>query len=361
MAPASIIPIEKGDRVLDICAAPGGKSTQVGARLQNSGVLFTNDISASRAQALVKNIELFGIKNAVITNETPANLAERLPGYFDKILIDAPCSGEGMFRKDPAVARKWGDKMIQFCLSQQKDILEKAAVMLREGGEILYSTCTFDIGENEGAVNYFLDTHDDFELLPIAHMPYGFAEGYTDGMREALKGCARLFPHRIKGEGHFLARLRKKGSPAACFLAEEKGVDVTKIEEFMDFCQEALCVSFDGIFKRVKDSLYLLPKGVPDLKGLHVMKSGWYLGEIRKKRFEPTQALAMGISKAEAKKTVDLPLGDERVLRYLKGETIEADGEDGWNLVLVDSYPLGWGKLSGGRLKNKYHPGWRWM
>ena len=365
MSPGAVIDIEEGDRVLDICAAPGGKSTQVGARLNNTGVLVSNDISTSRIKALVKNIEIFGIKNTIITNESPKKLRTKFEGYFDKILIDAPCSGEGMFRKEPDVIKAWGDSMSKSCVEQQADILEHAAAMLKSGGEILYSTCTFAPEENEKSVNDFLDKHEDFEVVKISD-EYGFEPGHPEWIengREELKGCARLFPHKIKGEGHFLALLRHKGekySSSALFV-EEKSDNDKRIEFFYEFCDKYLNIRPEGVFKIYGTYLYLLPKGVPALKGLRVIRSGWLLGELKKNRFEPSQAFVMGLKKEDIKIAIDLPLSDPNVIKYLKGETIDVDyNGEGWCVVLVDGSPLGWGKIKNGRIKNKYFVSWKW-
>lgn len=301
MSPAATLPIGEGDRVLDLCAAPGGKTTQLGARLGGTGLLVANDISAGRAKTLLKNVELAGIRNAIVMSETPERIAERLPHFFDKILVDAPCSGEGMFRKEPDMVKSWDAEMLAFCRSEQAKILEACAPMLKAGGMLLYSTCTFSPEENEKSIGNFLERHPEFELMPIAKKN-GFAEGlapYTD--------CARLYPHRLKGEG-----------------------------------------------------LYLLPEGTPKLEKLRVLRTGWMLGTLKKGRFEPSQAFAMGLRKEEVKHTADFSLEDERVIRYLKGETVEAEGKDGWTLVCVDGFPLGWAKRQKGRLKNKYAVSWKW-
>lgn len=364
MAPGSILEIEPGERVLDICAAPGGKSTQLGAKLQGKGILIANDISATRAKALLKNIELFGIKNAVILNETPKKLAERFYHYFDKILIDAPCSGEGMFRKEPDVIKSWGDKMTEFCCRQQQEILEQAATMLRGGGCILYSTCTFAPEENEQAIQNFLDRHTEFEILPISEK-FGFEQGKPEWIaegRQELKGCARLFPHKIKGEGHFLAVLHHKEEErkSTAFPAPQC-VPEKELQDFFAFSDQYLNLEWKGKFQLFKEDLYLLPEETPDLSGIHIVRNGWYLGKRKKNRFEPSQAMAMGLKKEEAKITIDFSVDDPALLRYLKGETLEREGiKDGWTLVLADGFPVGWGKAQGGRLKNKYLPGWRY-
>lgn len=355
MTPGAMIPIEEGDFVLDICAAPGGKTTQLAARLGGTGLLISNDISAGRAKALLKNVEISGITNAIVMSEPPKKLAERFGGFFDKILIDAPCSGEGMFRKEPDMVKSWNEELLTFCREQQADILEHCASMLKTGGMILYSTCTFAKMENEDSIQTFLDNHPEFTLVPL-EKNWGFAPGC-----EPLTECVRLYPHKIKGEGHFLALLQKTGEPTGCGTPTEAGIGEKELEPFRQFAKETLTGKWKGTFQIYGDSLCLLPEGAPATKGLRVLRSGWQLGTLKKGRFEPSQAFAMGLKKEEVKNVLDMPLSDERVIRYLKGETLEApEAKDGWTLVCVDGYPLGWGKTQKGRLKNKYAVGWKW-
>ncbi|HCT65713.1 MAG TPA: SAM-dependent methyltransferase [Lachnospiraceae bacterium] len=361
MSPAEVLKPKKGDKVLDLCAAPGGKTTQLGASLGGTGVLIANDISAGRTKALLKNVELFGITNCIVMSETPEKLSKSFGGYFDKILVDAPCSGEGMFRKEPDVMKSWNEDMLEFCQKSQRDILESSAKMLKRGGLILYSTCTFSPQENEKSINDFLTEHEEFELLPI-DKEFDFANGnpdWVDGGRAELVYTKRLWPHKIKGEGHFLALLHKKEADEnTLFVWEEEKTD-DRMKYFEEFKAEVLDVQFCGIYQIINDSLYLLPHEVPVLKGIRVMRSGWLLGEFKKNRFEPSQALAMGLKKNDIKRVVDFDVDDQRVIRYLKGETVEAQCENGWCVVMCDGYPLGWAKAQQGRLKNKYSTGWR--
>lgn len=354
MSPGAILPIEAGDRVLDVCAAPGGKSTQLGAKLQGEGLLVANDISAGRAKALLKNIELFGIRNSVVMSESPEKLAERFSGFFNKILIDAPCSGEGMFRKERDMIKSWDEEMLAFCQKEQGEILESCAKMLRPGGMILYSTCTFAVEENEKSIGDFLEKHGEFSLVPIEK-----SHGFSDGIGE-FHHCARLYPHKIKGEGHFLALMQKEGSEEPISLAGEVGEKDKDLAPFHEFAKGVLKTKFEGTYKIFGESLYLLPKEMPSMKGLRALRTGWQLGTLKRGRFEPSQAFAMGLSKNDVANVADFPLEDDRVIRYLKGETVEDDGKDGWTLVCVDGFPLGWAKRQGGRLKNKYAVGWKW-
>ena len=415
MTPASRLVSQPGDRVLDLCAAPGGKATELGARLHGKGVLVANDISASRAKALLKNVEVFGIRNSFIVNEVPAKLAENFPEFFDKILVDAPCSGEGMFRKDPAVAKVWDGNKPYECAKQQKEIITRAAQMLAPGGDLLYSTCTFSPEENEQVIQFLLDSREDMEIREIKPFD-GFAPGRPDVAYEGwdseesenrktgsadLKKCVRIWPHKMAGEGHFLALLHKR-APGEIGTAEQrdakiatvieirqaegsvsdiKGIGKPETKALTEFFAD---VSMEMNWKQVeirKGQVYLVPEALGARKGLVFLRNGLYLGEIRKDRFEPSQSFAMALKKKEYMAVIDLDYSDMRVEKYLRGETLDVDDivaknlqaaseadlpkavgkrlEKGWQLVCVNGYPLGWGKLVNGTLKNKYHAGWR--
>ena len=421
MTPASRLVSQPGDRVLDLCAAPGGKATELGARLHGKGVLVANDISASRAKALLKNVEVFGIRNSFIVNEVPAKLAENFPEFFDKILVDAPCSGEGMFRKDPAVAKVWEGNKPYECAKQQKEIITRAAQMLAPGGDLLYSTCTFSPEENEQVIQFLLDSREDMEIREIKPFE-GFAPGRPDVAYEGwdseesenrkmgsadLKKCVRIWPHKMAGEGHFLA-LRHKRVPEETAgeqkndrvvsnksettmdeqknqvqggISDIKGIGKPETKALTEFFAD---VSMEMNWKQVevrKGQVYLVPEALGARKGLVFLRNGLYLGEIRKDRFEPSQSFAMALKKKEYMAVIDLDYSDMRVEKYLRGETLDVDDivaknlqaaseadlpkavrkrlEKGWQLVCVNGYPLGWGKLVNGTLKNKYHAGWR--
>ena len=362
MSTAAVADIQPGERVLDICAAPGGKSTQAGAKLKGEGMLVTNDISTSRTKALLKNVELFGLTNAVVLNESPDRIADRFPMFFDKIIIDAPCSGEGMFRKDADVIKAWGKSMSDFCLSAQYEILEACARAVCDGGYIIYSTCTFDPAENENQIDTFLTRHPEFELCeipPELGLDRGRAEWSKSGNSE-LKKCGRLWPHKTKGEGHFVAKMRKNGNGERTEFDPQPKKKIDGFEYFEEFIKNNINIEFNGNFDNFGEKLYLLPKGMPKLNGLRIVRNGWYIGDIKKKRFEPSQAFAMGLKKENVRLTQEL--GDyETAVKYLKGETLETDlKEDGWVLVTFDGLTLGWAKSQKGRLKNKYLPGWKW-
>lgn len=378
MAPAAVLPVCPGDKVLDLCAAPGGKSTELGARLQGEGLLVSNDISNSRAKALLKNLELFGIPNICVTSETPEKLASVFGPYFDKILVDAPCSGEGMFRKDPDLIKRWLERGPEYYAPIQRQILKSAAAMLKPGGMLLYSTCTFAKLEDEDTIQWILEEEPDLELVPIE--PWEGACGGFDGMP-----VIRLFPHKIEGEGHFLALLRKKdtqapdggkfsgsiGSDNRSGAASGKdSAQVRRLEQESDFGQwEAMLTqALDHSRIMVRDGMvYYLPKCFDRSWNLRYLRTGLLLGEWKKNRFEPSQAAAMALPMKEFSQTVSLSAEDDRTIRYLKGETVfptpeESSGlKKGWVLIGVDDYPLGWAKYTGSNFKNKYYPGWRWQ
>lgn len=359
MTPAMVAGIKPGDKVLDLCAAPGGKSTQAASYLQGEGLLVSNDFSASRVKALQKNIEVSGIDNVLITNEDPKNLSKVYIEYFDKIIVDAPCSGEGMFRRDSAVFRAYLGRGPEFFTGLQVSILNEAAKMLKPGGTLVYSTCTYSKVEDEGSLSEFLENHPDFKIDKIKP-DFGFEES------KILPGTIRLFPHKIKGEGHFVARLKK--DDRAVEKNENKTKDKKKRklpklpEELLEFLGK---IKRDWDYERIfinKDYAYYLPKDALIDKSLHYIRTGLLLGEIKKNRFEPFQALAMNIKFDEWENPLNLSATDERVIKYLKGETIEADDEYmGIRLVCVDGFSLGFVKQNKKSCKNKYYQGWRWM
>ena len=399
MTPASLLPVKPGDRVLDLCAAPGGKTTELGAKLKGRGVLVCNDISNSRAKALLKNVELFGIRNAVVISEAPAKLEGSFRGYFDKILVDAPCSGEGMFRKSHAIIKNWEQYGTGYYAKLQRQILPSAINMLRPGGYMIYSTCTFSTEEDEGTLKWLLEEYPDMEVVPTADITAQGFEGFVharpelvDGPEE-IAGALRLYPHKIKGEGHFVALLRKKGgSGAAADAASGAMTPASPTDEVLspntvvsekirpNHYDERTRKAFKNISAEAFDfletigfeipaesltvreeRLYMLPDGLPSLAGLRIMRSGLLLGEMKKGRFEPSQALACALHAEEYDNILDLPSDGSDVIRYLKCESIEipADTPDGYVLVCTDGFPLGWGKAAQGRFRNKYLPGWR--
>ncbi|MFK7696392.1 RsmB/NOP family class I SAM-dependent RNA methyltransferase [Paenibacillus sp. HJGM_3] len=433
MAPVACLDVQPGDRVLDLCAAPGGKTTQIAGKLQGQGVVVANDIHPDRIKAVVKNVELLGVRNAVVCNETPERLADRFTGYFDKILVDAPCSGEGMFRKEPEMVKAWSLGEVAKYASMQADILRSAARMLRPGGRLVYSTCTFSAEENEATIAGFLDAHPQFRVVPI-DTRHGIEPGrpgwlpplaVSAGAAEATRGTARLWPHKLRGEGHYvavLARDARTGAPAeaapaahaardaaasvptggasraaavhatarrepaarpgkplrraaggperaatAAASSSDRAAVVARFwaEQLRLSAPAAESLAFSG------DYVYEAPDDVPDLAGLRVMRPGWFLGTIRKDRFEPSQALAMGLTREQSIRVIELRAESPDAIRYLKGETLHLPEGDvlradasvpakGYALVCLDGYPLGWAKWQDGLVKNEYPAGWRW-
>ncbi len=365
MTPAAVLPVEPGERVLDLCAAPGGKSTELAAKLNGEGVLVSNDISNSRAKALLKNLELFGTKNAVILSEPPAKLEERFAGYFDKILVDAPCSGEGMFRKSPAIMKNWEQYGVEYYQKLQREILPSAVKMLRPGGMLLYSTCTFSPEEDEDTLLFLLREYPELSIAESPLTYEGFGKGrpeWVDGPEE-LKKAIRIWPHRMEGEGHFVALLQKSKDADTDTYRSERVRPAKLSEEAEEFLSR---ISLELVPERIisrEEKLYYLPEDLPELTGLRILRTGLLLGEMKKNRFEPSQALACALKSEEYDNCYNLSSEDADVIRYLKCETITAKEpvKDGFVLVCVDGYPLGWGKATSGVIKNKYLAGWRMM
>lgn len=355
-------------RVLDLCAAPGGKSTQIAEYMRGRGMLITNEIHPQRAKILSENIERMGISNAIVLNETPESLSKRFIAFFDRILVDAPCSGEGMFRKNDNAGEEWSEENVALCAERQDGILDCAATMLKPGGRLVYSTCTFAPAEDEGSVSRFLETHPDF----------------------CLEKEERLMPHKIKGEGHFLAVLHREGGllSSAATAGTEKSLTLKDCREFLDFAKEALTIPAEEltegkILLRFGEQLYLAPAETPSLRGLKVLRPGLHLGTVKKNRFEPSHALALFLKKEQVVNGINLAGDGTAVRKYLEGQTLTigagcdvemahiitrgrmaAEQADvslpkGWCLVCVDGYSLGWGKAAGAVLKNHYPKGLR--
>jgi len=349
MASAAALDPKPGERVLDLCAAPGGKSTQIAAALGDRGLLVSNDPEPSRAQALAGNLERMGAANAIVTCALPHKLADRWPERFDAILVDAPCSGEGMFRRDLASRDEWNPASPDGCAHRQAEILDQAARMLRPGGRLVYSTCTFNDIENEGSVRAFLSRHPDF-------IPEDFA---LPGAGPSRDGMLRLFPHRLRGDGHFVARLRRGGESKAVEAAP--GRPDRAVAAWVEALEREACRLPEAVsgmlFVRQGDWLYARPSACPDLNGLRVISPGLCLARIGRNHIEPAHALAMAVDPAGARRRFDL---DEAAARaWLRGEAVPCKGERGWTLALHRGMPLGWGKVSDGTLKNHLPKGLR--
>lgn len=387
MAVVELLEPKPGDFVLDLCAAPGGKSTQIAAKLCGKGFLLSNEIHPGRAKILSQNIERMGIRNAVVSNEAPSKLKDYFPEYFDKIVVDAPCSGEGMFRKDKTARVEWSEDHVRLCSQRQADILEHAYQMLKPGGCMVYSTCTFSPEENEGSVQVFLNRHPDMSVVETAgfdRFDCGKPEWIGDGSKE-LRKTFRLWPHKVDGEGHYIAVLKKGAGPAKVLKRKYPSyvIDQSSIKVFFDFCNDHLTEQLT--WRQYKsyvlfgDQLYLLSEFMPDIKGLKIVRPGLHLGTIKKNRFEPSHALALSLRRCDVRRWYTMDSNGSQVVRYLKGETIMPDSEEGqrlsgeaggelsglckkgWVLMCTDGDSLGWSKMAGGILKNHYPKGLRWM
>ncbi|MDO4475950.1 MAG: RsmF rRNA methyltransferase first C-terminal domain-containing protein [Lachnospiraceae bacterium] len=413
MTPADVLDVQPGHRVADLCAAPGGKATALGAKLKGEGLLLANDISASRARALLRNLELFGVTNAFVTNTQVDQLAAEFPGYFDRVLLDAPCSGSGMFRKDEDCIRAWYPQKEDECAALQKELILHAADLLCPGGQMLYSTCTFSVKENEEVIAHLLRERPQMKLLPIPAR-----EGFAGGV-QGMDLCVRLWPHRIGGEGHFLALLQKDGELTETGLAalrwsgpaeesrqpaEERSggrggkkargrdrgkgkgrnetpaagkEDLALLEAFAEQIglQPACFPELRGSQRDCglansdtqptlqirQGQVYLTPERTARVKGIPFLRNGLYLGELKKNRFEPSQALALSLSREDLERTVCLDTADDRLAAFMRGESIQVQEErgNGWYLVCAGAWPVGWGKLTGQTLKNHIPAGWR--
>jgi NOL1/NOP2/fmu family ribosome biogenesis protein len=328
--------------------------------MRDQGLLVANELYPARAKVLAENLERWGARRAVITSAAPEQLADRFGAYFHCIVVDAPCSGEGMFRKDPEASSYWSVQHVQECALLQADILQSAYRLLLPGGRLVYSTCTFAPEENERNIARFLREYPDMQLLPAR-----LHESWRPGLKQGnvhTELTARLWPHRLTGEGHFLALLQKAGGDNAIGPKETEPILRKVPPGLAEFQVEALRIACEGPFIQYGDWLYLAPlQMLPDLAGIRVLRPGWPLGELRKGRFIPSHALALGLRQSEAKLVCDLPAGGDLVLAYLQGHTLRVDLPNGWTLVTVDGFPLGWGKVVNGVLKNHYPKGLRWL
>ncbi len=332
MCAAPLLQAKAGERVLDLCSAPGGKGTQLAGNMQGEGILVLNEPVFSRAKILSQNVERMGVQNAVVTCELPEKLSQKFQGYFDKILVDAPCSGEGMFRKNAKEAlAEWSEENVALCANRQARILEEATKMLRVGGRLVYSTCTFSEEEDEGQVRDYLKEHPQMRLIKEE----------------------KLYPHKIKGEGHFAALFEKISGEETSYLRPQKPSVSREMEKaYRAFEREFFLEKTHKNLHEVNGALYALPDSVFELKGVQILRAGIRLGENKNGRFEPDHALVMSARKEELRRVISLREEDVRVEKYLRGETVEADGGNGWCAVCIEGYPLGLGKLVNGTLKN---------
>lgn len=364
MSAAALLAPKPGMRVLDLCAAPGGKSTQLATYLGDSGLLVSNEINTQRSRILSQNIERMGIKNAIVTNEDSFVLASHFPGFFNAIQVDAPCSGEGMFRKLPEAIEQWSVENVAICAARQKKILDNAAVMLKPGGTIVYSTCTFSKEENEDVIEYFLERHPDF----------------------TLEEMERFWPHKVDGEGHFVAKLVRRGCVDTDLKADRKtkknknsknrknetkpALTKENMKLLSEFLDETISEDMAAWIKNSRlvmfgEQLYRLPDMEVDIKGLKVQRAGLHIGEFKKQRFEPSHSLALALKLNDAKNLVKLTCDNPQTIGFFNGQSVmlsdeqAAECKKGWALVCVDGYPAGWGKVNGAQVKNHYPKGLR--
>ncbi|NLG82263.1 MAG: NOL1/NOP2/sun family putative RNA methylase [Bacilli bacterium] len=351
--------IKPGEVVFDMCGAPGGKSTHILSKLQDKGLLITNDILPKRAKVLSENIERWGRSNSIVISTDPTQLKDEFYGYFDKVIVDAPCSGEGMFRKDPEIIENWSVKKIKACSLVQRSLLDAAYNLVKENGIIIYSTCTFAPEEDEEVLAYFLEKYPDLELLPTIK-----GEGIQDGLGE-YKACSRFYFHRFNGEGHFIAKIRKTSPTPTYRKSKSKSLkpiikeQQALLNEFIDCCLTDFSLNYP--IYEFNNHLYTLEtdEQVPNLDGINILRYGLHLGEVKKDRFEPSHALALRLSKDQVKHYVDFPHDSKEIRQYLKGETITYPGNNHFTLITVDGYSLGWAKHVDSLLKNYYPKGLR--
>ncbi len=340
MSAAPLLDVQPGEKVLDLCSAPGGKGTQMACKMQGQGIAVLNEPIFSRAKILSSNVERMGIKNAVVTSEMPETLSKTFFEYFDKILVDAPCSGEGMFRKNAEEAlAEWSEENVALCAERQKHILSHATKMLKKGGRLVYSTCTFAYEEDEGQVCDYLLTHPEMRLIKQE----------------------KLYPHKVRGEGHFVALFEKTESTEINKILREKKPNVSAQgkKAWEEFAKQSLVSNFATRLHEGGGVLYHLPDGVFEWNGLQVLRAGIRLGEVKNGRLEPSHSLALASKKEEWKNAVDFTVDDIRVEKYLRGETVEIENANGWCLVCVCGYPIGLGKAVNGTLKNHLPKGLR--
>ncbi len=368
MAVGILLDPKPGEYILDLCAAPGGKATHLVARMRNVGLLVANEIVRSRANVLLANLEIFGAKSILVINESVKALAERWGGVFDRVLVDAPCSGEGLFRKDPAARREWSPSAVEGCAARQDALLLMAAELVQEGGRLVYSTCTFAPEENEAVVARFLRARGDYRLVEPPRLP-GFSPGRPDWIAAdlarglPLERCVRLWPHLTVGEGHFIAVLEREGAAERPRFAAYNAALPSKINRPVEaFWNDVLSTKElpDSGWYMARQQFFWSPISPMEWKGLRVVRAGWLLGSVMRDRFVPSHALAMVLHCADVRRFVDLGGDISAAISYLQGQPLSDPGPEGWVLVAYEGYALGWGKRVGTIVKNHYPRHLRW-
>ena len=368
MAVAEAVAPRPGDWVLDLAAAPGGKATHLASLMKNQGLLVANEVTGSRVRALGENLERLGVRNALITSESVQKLAARWGAVFDRVLLDAPCSGEGMFRKSEGAVLQWSEHLVKSCAARQDGLLADAAQLVKPGGTLVYSTCTFAPEENERVVAAFLAEQMEFELVPLTFP--GARPGRPDWVAASagLEHTARFWPHLSPGAGHFVAKLKRVYGPEP---RRKTATFAPLPRQAEDLWKKFVGATFDGKvvpnapLTRRNDQLYAVPETLPELAGLRTLRSGVWLGTLKKNRFEPAHSLALALAQPELAgvRTLDLAADSPELGQYLRGDVLEIPGkdggEDGWLVVTVAGFALGWGRRSRGTVKNFYPKGLR--
>ena len=364
----SVLAPQKGEKVLDMCAAPGGKSTQIAAALDGTGLLWCNEYVRARARILQQNIERCGVRNAVVSNADSSDLAAHLLGFFDRVLVDAPCSGEGMFRKEPDALSGWSEEAVKMCAARQREILHNAAQTVASGGVLVYSTCTFAPEENECTVAWFLETHPEFvpQRTDATFGREGFSVQQVAPFDQTVSfdrydpaACRRIFL-TDGGEGHFVAAFRKQevaeiGSVKPFTYPKKDPNEAAAKALYADLFTDEMY----GVPMTVGELVRLLPHGLPDMKGCGVLGAGVALAEVKKGRLEPSHSVFAAAQTATCKRTAVFAHTDPTLRAFLHGEEIAFDGENGYTAVVAENAVCGFGKVSGGKLKNRYPKGLR--
>lgn len=347
-----LLDVKEDDYVLDMCAAPGGKSCYIGMKLSNEGLLVSNDIDTKRAKILSGNIERFGLKNTIVTSVAPERFEKILPEFFDKIVLDAPCSGEGMFRKDNPAIETYSINKVKECSFIQKQLIDTAMKLLKPGGTLIYSTCTYNTIENEENIQYLLD-HYDVSLIPI-----DIKEGMSHGIN--IKEAIRLYPHRFNGEGHFICKIRKNGTEKDYkYKGLKPRITSTNKKLVDDFYKQYLNIPSPDLLIESNNHIYAISDHFPDLEGIQILRNGLYLGECKKNRFEPSFSLAMSLKKEDAKQSYSYNYNSKEILDYMSGLTLKGSTQKGYGLLCIDDHPFSFYKESDGIVKNLFPKGLR--
>lgn len=359
MAAAVLLDAQPGEWVLDLAASPGSKATHIAARMRGEGVLVANEVSRRRTTVLAMNLERMGVMNALVTNAYPDQLSTTWSGLFDAMLVDAPCSGEGMFSRDPRALSDWNLKSVRAFAAKQRTILDQAAPLVRAGGRILYGTCTFSPEENEGVIAAFLEMHPEFELAPLPDLP-GLGRGHPEWVNApaSLAQTGRFWPHTGPGHGHFYALLRRRGTPPDDLPAQWAGQRMPGrvLRLYEKTLGEVLTglLPQEGLFLSKDDHCYVTPMAPELWANLPVLRPGWWVASLRHNKIYPDHALAMALGPDDVTECIDLAPDDPRLSRYLDGSLWPGEGPAGFLLVTVDGFPLGWAKRAGGRVRSRY-------